>query len=190
VSPVMYACMHVMNIMERPIVEKMVALGLARNEYLEHALLFLFAYAFVVQFPSEAIPAVAAGQGGRSQRGIEGGYLVLTLGHRKNKPNRSRLVRGRWCKESASACPHPRIGTARSQSRQGSTALPDHYCSNCGGYVENAWVPGCLGSRMLWLKMLGFQDADFYRRHDLRRGHAKDLQLGGKIQFVGMVVAT
>ena len=67
-------------------------------EYRRHALLYLLTYAFLLRLPSEALPAVAGGEGveGQAVLACQEEKLTLPLKRRKNKPQGSCLTRGCW----------------------------------------------------------------------------------------------
>eukprot|EP00973_Karenia_brevis_P011534 1560107-Karenia_brevis.AAC.1 len=72
-------------------VEDMLKKGSENHDLMEPALLFLFAYIFLLRVPSEAIPARHGV--GSSKVYIENDELVLELEKRKHLPQGSRLVR-------------------------------------------------------------------------------------------------
>ena len=150
-------------------VEKLLKHSEQHNEYREHALLFLMAYAFLLRVPSEGIPVVAGGSDSAPSLTKEGEKsLVLRLPRRKNKPMGSRLVRGCWCKESAATCPLHVLGPWLANTPAGSRLFP------------NVTPTSALATLRGMLKDLEVENARLYRTHDFRRGHAKDLQLAGE----------
>ena len=99
----------------------------------------------------------------------EGDWLVLRLERRKNKPRGSRLVRGCWCKESSTTCPVHVLGAVLDQRKDGERLFPGVTAAGALKVLRSA------------LEQLGVPRADEYRTHDLRRGHAKDLQVAGTL---------
>ena len=155
----------------RSTVVAMVQWASTRPELAVFAHLFLVCYAFLLRLPSEGLPMMVASceEGATGQSTIIVGHdeLVLILARRKNKPQGSRLVRKCWCRECALTCPVHVLGP-----------------------VFKAWpvdiplfksVTAAAASKKLreMLKAVGVQGSATYRTHDLRRGHALDLQLSG-----------
>ena len=152
-------------------VEAMLVWAEKNPEYLKYAHLMLFAYVFLLRVPSEALPVVAAKNEGQvssqSVITLAGDELVLVLQRRKNKPNGSRLVRTCWCRECTRTCPLHVLGpivTAQADSSQlfGGISAAD-----------------ALSALRHMLKSIGVLKCGDYRTHDLRRGHALDLQCSG-----------
>jgi hypothetical protein len=137
------------------------------------AMLFLISYAFLLRMPSEAIP-VCARAGERCLK-LEGGFLVLHLSRRKNKPEGSRLVRGCWCKESKTTCPLHVLGPWLEDCKDGSPLF------------QRVTAASALRVLRTVLAGLSFPHAAEYRTHDFRRGHAKDLQVSGRWLFCTFV---
>ena len=158
----------------RELVERLMRLGEVNAAYREYARLFLFAYSFLLRLPSEAVPAAA--RSGASRLGREGNYLVLEFERRKNKPGGSRLVRGCWCGECKATCPLNVLGPVLDRCADGERLFP------CVTAV------GALKTLREMLGILGVPRAGEYRTHDLRRGHAKDLQCSGGhvVEHVGL----
>ena len=141
----------------------------SHQEYANYGFLFLVAYAFLLRLPSEALPIQCGldGGDGRVCLLIEGNKLALVLRRRKNKPEGSRLVRGCWCRESKVTCPFHRLAPVLQKCQRGQKLF------------EGITPAKALGVLRLMLAAVGVGDADAYRTHDLRRGHALDLQLSG-----------
>ena len=95
----------------------------------------------------------------------------MQLNRRKNKPQGSRLVRGCWCKECSKTCPVHVLGPMLDELQHGEKMFPG--------------ISAGEALRMLrvMLTALGIAKAQQYRTHDLRRGHAKDLQLSGGLTW-------
>jgi len=126
---------------------------------------------FLLRLPSEALPVVASGAEGQvvSQAVITlaGDELVLVLQRRKNKPNGSRLVRKCWCKQCKRTCPIHVLGKFVQTCADGSQLF------------SGITAADALIALRHMLKSLGVPGHEAYRTHDLRRGHALDLQCSG-----------
>ena len=149
----------------RGTVERLIQLGESRAEFKLLSLLCLLTYAFLLRMPSEAIP-VTAGTG-ECCLSRDGDVLVLKLQKRKNKREGSRLVRGCWCNESRTTCPVHVLSPLLVTCKRGTRLFP------------GITAAGALSGLRQMLNWLGVPRACEYRTHDLRRGHAKDLQLSG-----------
>ena len=140
-------------------------------EYVRYAQLFLMAYVFLLRLPSEALPAVAACAEGQVESqsvvSIAGDELVLVLKRRKNKAGGSRLVRKCWCKQCTRTCPIHVLGKFVQGSPHGSQLF------------SGITAASALTALRHMLKSLGVSGHEAYRTHDLRRGHALDLQCSG-----------
>jgi len=86
---------------------------------------------------------------------------------RKNKPQGSRLVRRCWCQQSRATCPIHALGDYVKNGVVGSSPF---------GSVTPA---AALKTLRVALGSLGVEQAELYRCHDFRRGHALDLQASG-----------
>ena len=86
---------------------------------------------------------------------------------RKNRPQGSRLVRKCWCSQCPRTCPVHVLGKWASQRPAGSHLFPGLNAA------------AALRSLRCLLCLLLVEDARQFRLHDLRRGHAKDLQHAG-----------
>lgn len=147
-------------------VEKLLELAERQPVYEKHAMLYLCAYSFLLRLPSEALPIVAETGGGCTLR-REGSELVLHLRRRKNRPAGSTLRRRCWCTQSRISCPVHRLGPWLDRVPRGKPLFPGISVSQAVSKLRE----------MLWL--IGVADSASYRTHDLRRGHAKDLQESG-----------
>jgi hypothetical protein len=138
---------------------------------LSFAQLFLMSYAFLLRLPSEAIPVVAGRgrdiEGEQAVLSVAGNELILCLRTRKNKRLGSRLVRGCWCRESATTCPVHVLGPLVQSTAEGQPLF---------GQITAALA---LKTLRVLLEALKVRGAAAYRTHDLRRGHALDLQQSG-----------
>lgn len=131
------------------------------------AALFLLSYAFLLRLPSEALPAVAGSSDAQSSLTREGDQLVLVLKRRKNKPGGSRLCRGCWCEQSKLTCPVHVLGPVLDA------------CAAGDRLFEGITAASALATLRVILEDCGLPNARAYRTHDLRRGHALDLQVSG-----------
>ena len=119
--------------------------------------------------PSEALPVVVH-VGGIHDTAIlrqTGAKLILSLKRRKNKPTGSVLTVGCWCKECSETCPVHRIGPFLTNVPEGVKAFPDISAASALSGLRDT------------LALLGVANAESYRCHDWRRGHARDLQASG-----------
>ena len=164
----------------------MLFLGEQHAEFFLYSRLFLFTYAFLLRMPSEA---VGASVGAGDQRlELVGETLVLKLRRRKNKPAGSTLIRGCWCRECKASCPVHVLGPLVASCGIGERGFPGLYCGAshhlCICFL-GAGINAAEALRTLrrMLELLGVEDHKNYRSHDLRRGHAKDLQLSGELDM-------
>ena len=100
-----------------------------------------------------------------------GDSLVLKLQRRKNKSGGSRLVRGCWCTKCKLTCPLHVLGPLVDQRGSGKNLFPGITAASALTMLREM------------LEVVGAQGARSYRTHDLRRGHAKDLQVSGWLAF-------
>ena len=151
----------------------MLKLATVSPEYAEFARLFLMSYAFLLRLPSEALPMTVAGGVMQAQAKSvvsidwEKGQLVLELRRRKNKESGSRLVRTCWCKECPNTCPVHVLGKFVANAEPGAALFAG---------ITPASAIHALRSM---LAALDVKQSELYRTHDLRRGHALDLQCSG-----------
>ena len=154
-----------------PLVLQLVDWCVTNTEFLQFGYLFALAYIFLLRLPSEALPIVAGRDrdisGAKAVLSTVGDELVLTLRSRKNKLGGSRLVRGCWCKNHPSICPVHVFGKLVVETAEGQPLFPG---------ITAARALAVLKCCLLALKI---KDADRFRTQDLRRGHAKDLQVSG-----------
>ena len=134
------------------------------------AMLFLVTYVFLLRLPSEALPIEVGRVPGKQQQAVlemDDGKLILTLMRRKNRPAGSKLERTCWCKESCRTCPVHVLGPAVRGIQPGTALF---------GGIKTAGANSALKDM---LGKIGIPKAKEYRTHDIRRGHARDLQLSG-----------
>ena len=152
-------------------IEAMLCWAELHTEYLQYAYLFLLAYVFLLRLPSEALPVVSASVEGQvtsqSVITVTETEIVLNLKRRKNKSCGSRLIRRCWCKQSTRTCPIHVLGKFVQTSPHGSELF------------SGVTAAGALSALRFMLKSLGVAGHESYRTHDLRRGHALDLQCSG-----------
>ena len=136
------------------------------------AMACLTTYVFLLRMPSECLPiTVAQGDASDAQRQavvtVGEDAIRLRLKRRKNKESGSMLKRKCWCAECKLTCPVHVLGPYF--AARGPGAMP---FSQFDGASALAILRG-------WLGCLGIKQADQYRTHDIRRGHARDLQKRG-----------
>ena len=98
---------------------------------------------------------------------MDGDHLCLKLRRRKNKPSGSLLKRACWCCQCQITCPVHALWPYFEKLKIGEMAFPGIYAGKA------------LRQLRTMLELLGIENASRFRCHDLRRGHAKDLQLRG-----------
>lgn len=135
-------------------------------------MLFLVTYVFLLRLPSEALPIVRGGigladNGEQAVVYLENGELCLKLAKRKNKRNGSLLKRACWCSSCKFTCPVHNLWPFFEQFALGHKP-----------FIGITAGKALAGLRTM-LTLIGMEKAASYRCHDLRRGHAKDLQLSG-----------
>ena len=130
-------------------------------------MLCLFAYAFLLRMPSEALPAKVGGSG-KCVVTVEGEFLVVTLARRKNKEVQSRIERGCWCRECKETCPMHVLAPFFMSFPEGAQVF--------GEFT----APIALRTLRKVMSILQVPRAAEYKTHDFRRGHAKDLQESGR----------
>ena len=139
-------------------------------QYENFAMLFLLAYWFLSRLPSEALPAVA-GRGtaldAQSVLWKTDTELILDLRVRKNTNTRCRITRTCMCSEAAVTCPLHVLGPLVDACPEGQSLFPG---------MNRTSV---LRALRVLLDKVGVEKSSFYGTHDLRRGHALDLQLAG-----------
>ena len=143
----------------------------ARHESAVFAHLFLVTYVFLLRLPSEALgisfDGVAFRQGAEASLILCDGLLQLKLARRKNKQFGSVLQRACWCARSTATCPVHALGAWFAGLPVGTRPFADISAGSS------------LSTLRFSLGQLGVRDAALYRTHDLRRGHALDLQQRG-----------
>ena len=135
--------------------------------YERFGVLFLLTYAFLLRLPSEALPMAAGRDSGQASLFLEGDVAVLTLARRKNKPAGSRMSRACWCRQSPTTCP---VHAARPLLARHVHGQP---------FFQGISAGEALRVLRRILQAVGVAEYIEYRTHDLRRGHALDLQLSG-----------
>ena len=123
------------------------------------------AYVFLLSVLSEAL--LLRARVGEYSMNLEGDEVVVSLKRQKNMPGGSVLRRRCRCKESPLTCPVHVAWPAVRDVTPGGLIF--------AGIGANA--ARCKLREML--SSLRVRDAQLYWTHDLRRGHAKDLQLSG-----------
>jgi hypothetical protein len=139
----------------------------------EHwGMLYLFAYVFLLRLPSEALPVVRgcigfAHKDEQASVFMDGEHLCLKLKRRKNKAGGSLLKRACWCRQCKVTCPVHVLWPFFQQFEVGQAAFPGIKAGAALKQLKDV------------LQFLGLENFGSYRCHDLRRGHAKDMQLNG-----------
>ena len=136
------------------------------------AMCFLTCYTFLLRMPSECLPIqVASGNAtdetAQAVVAIEQDCIVLRLLRRKNMEHGSVLKRSCWCKSCRITCPVHVLGKYLAAQGPG--------CRPFDAFDQRSVLQG-LRTR---LQILGVPEAPKYRTHDFRRGHARDMQIGG-----------
>ena len=164
--------------------EKLVAHCDERPALKSYGLLYLVAYAFLLRLPSEALPMQLGGTASaHSVLKKEGEFVTLTLRRRKNKAVPSSITRGCWCNRSTRTCPLHRLGPLLEAAETGMQPFEGLTAARALGkmrdILEDLGRSSTHRSRVLHSLLPGIDEAAAYRTHDLRRGHALDLQLSG-----------
>ena len=156
------------------IVRQMMVSSSASNEPKTRAIAmaFLTSYVFLLRMPSEGLPlCVATGLAEdltlQSVATVTADALSLRLRRRKNKEGGSVLVRKCWCKQCKLTCPVHVLGLYFVACGAGSQPFAFFHARSALGILRS------------WLKVMGVKDASFYRTHDFRRGHARDMLRAG-----------
>ena len=95
--------------------------------------------------------------------------LCLCICRRKNKPFGSRLVRTCWCKECPRTCPVHVLGKLVAEFQPGAALF------------QGITAHEALEKLRFMLLAVGVEKPEMYRSHDIRRGHALDLQCAGTL---------
>ena len=171
------------------VIRAMLALVLVEPVWVLTAMWCLTAYTFLLRVPSECLTiTIGGGSEDDCQHSSLLGHddcIVLVLKSRKNKPQGSRLTRccfsfllccvhicacwhrTCWCSTCPEVCPVHRLGNFFSSLPVGSKPFA-------------GISPGkAIADLRALLARLSVKDASLYRTHDLRRGHARDMQARG-----------
>ena len=92
---------------------------------------------------------------------------MLRLARRKNRPQGSVLRRSCWCRQCKSTCPRHVLWPFLNKFPVGAAPFAALTAQAAGALLKQ-----CCGIQKV-------KQANMYRLHDLRRGHAKDLQSTG-----------
>ena len=138
------------------------------------SMLFLCAYAFLLRLPSEALPIVVGSTGAGAEEVRHKCVILpsetcvsLKLAWRKNRRGPSTLSRSCWCKRCQATCPVHVLGPFLAS-----------FPVNASPFAQFR-PPQVLAIIRETLQGLGVPDAQWYRTHDFRRGHAQDLATRG-----------
>ena len=151
----------------KDVIMKIVELAKSDRKIQRVAVLYTITYIFLLRLPSEALKLTAGQDSSPCHIFLDDDELVVVLARRKNRANGSRLTRRCWCQSAKSICPVHVVGPLINTVRHGTPLFPRLTLSKA-----------LLELRRL-LGILGVNQADMYRCHDIRRGHALDLQLAG-----------
>ena len=143
------------------------------------AMCFLACYIFMLRMPSECLPmVVAAGTDADAKTKavvtVEKDCVKLRLLRRKNREHESVIKRTCWCANSsahASTCPVHVLGKYLAGLGPG--------CQPFAVFDKRSVLQKLRGK----LQSMRVHEATMYRTHDFRRGHARDLQIGGKTLY-------
>ena len=162
-----------MFIREGLLIKVMQALGGERHGR-QLSMLFLCAYVFILRLPSEALPIVvgSTGAGAESDRHkcvIHPGETTvsLRLAWRKNRRGPSTLSRSCWCKRCRATCPVHVLGSFLASFPESAAPFAQFRPLQVLAIIRET------------LLRLGVPNAQWYRTHDFRRGHAQDLAKRG-----------
>ena len=140
-------------------------------------MLYLVSYCFLLRVPSEALP-MARGSAGfdvpgqqQSVLSLEGDRVVLKLARRKNLPQGSVMYRSCWCNQCKLTCPVHVLWKFFVEFDIGEQPFKG---------ISAGAALSMLRNLLEWMQIPG---ASGYRTHDMRRGHARDLQEGGASLF-------
>ena len=136
------------------------------------AMALLMTYVFLLRLPSECLPVRVASDTAtdvllQAVVSADDESITLRLKRRKNRDGGSTLTRKCWCRSCRETCPVHVLGTFFQRCGAGSSPF------------ASFGAAGVLAALRHWLSALGIQDANKYRTHDIRRGHARDLQRAG-----------
>ena len=136
------------------------------------AMLFLLCYVFMLRLPSEALRIRVGSNGclaGTPTSGVDvtSDKIIVKMGRRKNRALGSTLHRFCWCTECAQTCPIHVLGAFFTSLPVGTQPFAD---------ISAA---AALSQLRVMLALAGVEDAGVYRTHDLKRGHARDMQANG-----------
>ena len=158
---------------QRDVVGKLLALTPKGKLLQEYAMLYLLTYVFLLRLPSEALPCTrGSGEAlgcAQAQIWFDGVEVHLQLKRRKNMDGGSEMSRKCWCKADPSTCPVHVLWPFFAALPVG--AMPFAGIT-AGRALKTLRQALCLFSATR-------KDANLYRCHDLRRGHAKDLACSG-----------
>lgn len=156
--------------LQHDVVRRLVRAAGGESSARGYSMLYLFAYCFLLRTPSEALPVVTLSDKSHAHAFHSAVYcadeeITLYLRRRKNRPGGSVLTRRCWCAEYRDTCPVHVLGAFFKGKRPGEKVF------------HGVTAALALQELRSMLHELGIPNAPAYRTHDLRRGHAKDLQL-------------
>lgn len=151
-------------------IRQMLVLATDRPEYGNAALMFLITYIFLLRLPSECLPIVI-GSGLYDEQAMlswTDDSLTLVLKRRKNTDQPTTMVRTCWCSTCPITCPIHVAAAALKSFKTGDRPF-------------SSFSPAkALSELRAMLAIIGISNAARYRTHDIRRGHARDMQANGR----------
>ena len=114
-----------------------------------------------------------------------GSIIGVLACRRKNKPEGSTLVRKCWCKDCPRTCPVHVVGKLVEKCVPGEALFGGvclcilQSCLLLESLFEGITAHEALEKLRFMLAAIGVEKAELYRSHDIRRGHALDLQCAG-----------
>jgi hypothetical protein len=185
-------------------VQKMLVWCVGNAEHVQHSVLFLFAYAFLLRVPSEAVPVTHGKGSGPCALYRDGEVLVSELARRSvSCMSWCTACAGVWrCCQKEQACRQSPCSRLLVQPVKGVRAASHCVCNGCTcreqvtcpfhvvGRVLDSTAVGsrvfpdvtpanALGVLRVLLAKLEVPQACEFRTHDLRRGHTQDLVESG-----------
>ena len=134
-------------------------------------MMFLTCYCFLLRLPSECLPITKAGVGIRDGEQavleVHETSISLKLDRRKNRLHGSHLYRSCWCNQCKVTCPLHVLGPWYQALPPGAKPFAS---------FSAARALEVLRALLVAVKV---PNAERHRTHDLRRGHARDLQASG-----------
>ena len=142
----------------------------------QRAMCYLTCYTFLLRMPSECLPIKVATGGAADNKAqavvsVREDCIELKLLRRKNMENGCVKKRTCWCRSCPITCPVHVLGRYFAELGAGRSAF--EACSR----------HSILQSLRSSFQDLKVPEAAKYRTHDLRRGHGRDMQIGGASMY-------